>query len=143
MMVKPEMTNIEQGVHRNGNPLLFTRNHISFCLSIDFDYSGYQESHFHFIINLWFQASLALAEPDWGISMMLMCPPAVDTVMHHTVGAAAPVDKMTISPGVPATECKHLLSDSFGDAPMIRSAHSNIITTLNSSCVKVMFSICS
>ena len=74
---------------------------------------------------------------------MLMCPPAVDTGMHHTVGAAAPVDKMTISPGVQATESKNLLSDSFGDAPMIRSAHSNTITTLNSSCGKVMFSICS
>ena len=54
--------------------------------------------------------------------MMLMCPPDVDTDMHHTVGAAAPVDKMTISPGVPATECKKYLSDRFGDTAVIRYA---------------------
>ena len=52
--------------------------------------------------------------------MMLMCPPDVDTDMQHTVGAAVPVDKMTISPGVPATECKKYLSDRFGDTAVIR-----------------------
>ena len=52
--------------------------------------------------------------------MMLMCPPDVDTGMHHTVGAAAPVNKMTISPGVPTTECKTFLQDRFEDTAVVR-----------------------
>ena len=52
---------------------------------------------------------------------MLMCPPAADTPLHHTVGCAAPVAKMTMSPGVPAKECKTLLSEKFGPATVIRS----------------------
>ena len=55
------------------------------------------------------QASVALAEDDWGISVLTMCPYFTDTTILKNVGRYN-LDDTIVSPGVPELPCKTGLS---------------------------------
>ena len=51
-------------------------------------------------VHVYFQASVDLAEQDWGISMLTLCPSNVDTLMMVTAGRGG-LGAIPVSPSVP------------------------------------------
>ena len=65
------------------------------------------------------QTSIDLAEDDWGISVLTMCPFFTDTTMLKNVGKYSR-DDVIVSPGVPELPCKAGLSTGLNSIDIMR-----------------------
>ena len=62
---------------------------------------------------------MSLAEEDWGISLLTMCPFFTNTTMLKNVGKYS-IDDMIVSPGVPELPCKMGLSAGLNSVDVMR-----------------------
>ena len=65
------------------------------------------------------QASLALAEEDWGINLQSLCPIWTDTKLIQEAGMDAK-QKMIVSPATPGEECKKYVHNRVHSSHIMR-----------------------
>ena len=86
------------------------------------------------------QASLALAEEDWGIHLQALCPLWTDTQLIRQAGMDRKEDTV-VSPATPEEGCKNYVSNQVQKNGVMRYTLNYILITFNTPDVWVYFTV--